>query len=135
EPKMLSADTPTTCTLLKRLTTWTSYHLSRSRERFLPLHKDFLPTAGVIERVLAQHGHAHAEESGSNATEGASVSPPLGLEGSIQTREIRIALSDAVRHMIERVAQTRVTATPHHYLTAFPTLLRDGRHAALRASQ
>src|SRR4029453_5737083 len=45
---------------LRTLTTWTSYHLSRTRERFLPFHKDFLPTAGVIERVLAQHGHEHA---------------------------------------------------------------------------
>jgi hypothetical protein len=38
------------------------------RERFLPLHKDFLAMAGIIERVLAQHGHEHAEETVSNAT-------------------------------------------------------------------
>ena len=59
---------------------------------------------------------------------------PLGLESGVQTRDIGIASGHAMRHMIERVPHARIAATPHHHLTAFPALLRDGRHAALRSS-
>src|SRR4030095_13520996 len=115
------------------LITWTSYHLSRPRERFLPLHEHRLSTARIIERVVTQHGHQHAEETVSNTTYSTSMTLPLSLEGGVDTREICIALGHAMCPMIERIAQTRVAATPHHHLTAFPALLRDRCHAALRA--
>jgi hypothetical protein len=46
--------------LLFRRDPWTSYHLSIPRKRFLPLHKPCVSTAGIIERVVAQHGYQHA---------------------------------------------------------------------------
>jgi hypothetical protein len=60
---------------------------------------------------------------------------PLSLrpQRRIHAAEVRIALHSDARHVIQRMAQARVTTVPHHHLSTLATLLRDGGDPTMRA--
>jgi len=50
---------------------------------------------------------------------------PLRPQRRIHAAEVRIALHSDARHVIQRMAQARVTPVPHHHLSTLATLPRD----------
>ena len=58
---------------------------------------------------------------------------PLRPQSRLHAAEVRIALHSDARHVIQRMAQARVTPVPHHHLSALATVLRDGGDPAMRA--
>jgi hypothetical protein len=57
----------------------------------------------------------------------------LGSQSLIHDTEMAITLRGDSRHMIQRMAQARVTTAPHHDLSALATLLGDRGDPTLRA--
>ena len=60
---------------------------------------------------------------------------PLSLRSQrrLHAAAVRIALHGDARHVIQRMAQARVTPVPHHYLSTLATLLCDGSDPTMRA--
>ena len=57
----------------------------------------------------------------------------FGPQSLIHAAEIGITLRGDSRHVIQGMAQARVTTAPHHDLSALATLLGDRGDSALRA--
>ena len=57
---------------------------------------------------------------------------PLRPQRRIHTAEVRITLHRDARHVLQRMAQARVTPVPHHHLSTLTTLLRDGGDPTMR---
>src|SRR4029453_18004432 len=92
---------------------------------FLPHLHDWLTTtaAGIIAGAMTQHGHKNTQQSVANSASSLAMALPLGSQCGIYAVEVRIALHGDSGHVIQRMAQARVTPTPHHDLSAFATLL------------
>ena len=58
---------------------------------------------------------------------------PLHPQCRIHTAEVRIALHGHACHMIQRMAQARITPAPPHHQSTLATVLRDRGDPAMRA--
>jgi hypothetical protein len=58
---------------------------------------------------------------------------PLRPQRRIHAAEVGIALHSDARHVIQRMAQARVTPVPHHHLATLATLLCDGSDPTMGA--
>src|SRR5262249_31958534 len=103
--------------------------------KFLPPLYDRLTMhpACIVANTLTEHGHQDAQHTVPNRAQSLAMPLSFGPQSRIHLAEVRITLHGDARHVIQRLPQAGMTPAPHHHLTAFAALSRNGGHPTMRA--
>src|SRR5262245_30489496 len=103
--------------------------------KFLPPLYDRLTMhpACIVANTLTEHGHQDAQHTVPNRAQSLAMPLSFGPQSLIHLAEVRITLHGDARHVIKSLPQAGITPAPHHHLTAFAALSRNGGHPTMRA--